>query len=184
MFHTKLDSQLDPWSKTPLKPPVDYDSHINQFSIIFHRQQDISPYYTRPFVETGCRMNFNTKFFKPPALYLCHGIDSKHRKEVAKRWISHLFNCQIFGAPGLTSYYWQASFPPKLQLCGMFLCDKIWLQVKTLLANLCGKNGTGTVTLSSPILTLWFSHLHLRCQDLVLYMWATLCSNNTLVLKF
>lgn len=159
--------------------------HILTNSALFfiHNRISLFPYFTRPFVEKRCGMNFNTKFFKPPALYLWHGIDSKQRKEVAKRWISQLFNCQIFGAPGLTSYYWQASFPPKLQLRGRFLCDKIWMQVKSRLANLCGKNGTGTVTLSSPVLTPWFSRLHLCCQYLVMYMYATPCSNNTLFLK-
>lgn len=122
----------------------------------------LSPISQDTLLRKGYRTNFNTKPFKLPALW--HEIGSKQTKEVAKRWISQLFNCQIFGTPGLTSYYWQAPFSPKLLPCGMFLCYKIWMQVKPLLPNICGKNYSRTVTLSSLILTPWFSCLQLHCQ--------------------
>lgn len=121
------------------------------------------PILQDPLLRKGCRINFNTKTFKLPALW--YESDSKERKEVAKRWISQLFNCQIFDTPGLTSYYWQAPFPPKLLPCGIFLCHKIWMQVKPLLLNSCGKNNR-TRTLNSQILSPWFSHLQLCCQPL------------------
>lgn len=46
------DSQLDPWSKIPLKQPACYDSHIKQFSTVFiHNRISPFPYFTRSFAE-------------------------------------------------------------------------------------------------------------------------------------